>query len=231
MINQSLAAKNQPFLGETRPLTIIWLKPTLKERQELLEQIIDYAKIYSLPIVFPMFDLKELEILQEETINEPLIKQASKRYSADEIITVTFTKKDDSIYLDWKSLVSNWQLNAPYTEPKIQASLFTEKLMEHFIKNYSANTSKFLPKEVITIKVANIINLEDYVKIENYLQNLTITKTLQTTKIQSGEVEFEVMAKGGKQAIRTAISANNFLQENHKNSSSDSNALFYTLIL
>jgi hypothetical protein len=71
--------------------------------------------------------------------------------------------------------------------------------------------------------------LEDYVQVEKYLQNLPIINNLRATKFQSGEVEFEIIANGDRQAIKNAIAGNNVLQENYNDKYFEGSMLVYTL--
>lgn len=241
LINQTLIENKYVFLDEYRPVTIIWPKTsTVIESdliQELLQQILVVAKESGLPIVYPIFDLKEVEILHKDILDDNFtdaIKQASKKYGADEIIIAECSTKDDILNINWKSIVNNWQFSDKIVEHNSvnleQANVFVDKLMEHFVHHYVGNNIK-IPKEVVLMKITNVINLEDYVKVEKYLQNLAVTNNLHATKFQAGEVEFEIVAIGGKQAIKNAISTNNLLQENYSNKYPDdnTNTLLYTL--
>ena len=234
VINQSLSDNNYKFLGEYRPLTIIWSKSTeINHNQELLQKIVSLAKLNGLSIVYPMLDTVDLELLQQKTNNEQQlimsIKQASKRYAADEIIFVESNMEKDGLRFLWRSFVSDWQLTTTGPDFSVQANLLIEKLMEHFVKRYAAGSYPSKEKEVVIIKIVNIINLEDYVRVENYLQNLSFIKNLQATKFQAGEVEFELEVNGGKETIRNAIASSGILQENYSQNTTEKNVLLYTL--
>jgi len=252
LINKALAENGHMFLDEHRPLTIIWPKSftaaTFSPEQELLQQIIVLAKKRGLPIILPMFDLKEVEILHADPLDAKLtdsIKQASKKYSADEVIIVECNTKDDVLHISWKSIINDWQFNDQLADINnidnqnvetksinfaIQANLFIDKLMEHFVHHYTVGNNSAIAKEVVLMKISNVINLEDYVQVEKYLQNLAVVNTFQATKFQAGEVEFSIVATGGKQAIKNAVSTNKLLQEEHNNNHDD-NTLIYTLQL
>lgn len=221
-IHQDLINNKYKFLGEHRPLTIVWPKSLgLTNNQELLDKIVVTAKSNGLSIIYPMLDLIDLKLLNQSTDEQQLIqliKQASKRYSADEIIFVESNKSEEVLRFSWKSVTSNWQIET--NEPDV----FVQNLMDNFIKRYALNKDK----ETIFINIVNVINLEDYVRVENYLQNLSFVKNLQATKFQAGEVEFEVLLNGDKEAVRSAIANSSILRENH-NKNLDQNVLSYSL--
>jgi len=182
--------------------------------------------------MYPMFDMIDLEALQQITDDEQqlimLIKQASKRYSVDEIIFVEYKPEENGSHF-WRSFTSDWQLKTEGVDFAAQANLLIDKMMESFIKRYAAGSCTAKEKEVVVIKITNVINLEDYVRVENYLQNLSFIKSLQATKFQAGEVEFELVANGGKEFIKNAIASSGILQESYSKNSVDHNVLLYTL--
>ena len=234
MVNQALTDNNYKFLGEYRPLSIIWSKsPEINHNQELLQQIVSLAKLNGLSIMYPMFDMVDLEVLQQKTDDEQqlimLLKQASKRYAADEIIFAECSKEETGSQLVWRSFTSDWHLKTDGADFSAQANLLIDKLMEGFIKRYAAGGQNVDGKEVVIIKIINVINLEDYVRVENYLQNLSFIKSLQATKFQAGEVEFELTVNGGKESIKNAIASSGILQESYSQNSIDHNVLLYTL--
>ncbi|MGD0465108.1 MAG: DUF2066 domain-containing protein [Gammaproteobacteria bacterium] len=233
IVSQALIDSNYKFLGEYRPLTIIWSKsPEINHNQELLQQILSLAKLNGLSVMYPMFDMIDLEALQQITDDEQqlimLIKQASKRYSVDEIIFVEYKPEENGSHF-WRSFTSDWQLKTEGVDFAAQANLLIDKMMESFIKRYAAGSCTAKEKEVVVIKITNVINLEDYVRVENYLQNLSFIKSLQATKFQAGEVEFELVANGGKEFIKNAIASSGILQESYSKNSVDHNVLLYTL--
>ncbi len=237
LVNKALIENKHIFLDEQRPLTIIWPKTSTifaaDAIQAVLQKILVLAKDRGLPVIYPILDLQEVEILHKGIIDDNFIasiKQASKRYGADEIIIAECNAIEDILNINWKSIVNNWQFsdqlldNNQNTE---QANLFVDKLTEHFLQLYASNNTN-IAKEIILMKISNVINLEDYVQVEKYLKTLAVVNNLHATKFQPGEVEFEIVANGGKQAIQNSISTNNLLQENYNHQSAD-NTLLYTL--
>lgn len=234
-INQTLLSHNYKFLGENRPLTIIWSKSAdINTNLELLKQIESVAKAKGLSIIYPMYDVLDLTALQQESMDDQefikLITQASKRYMADEIILVDYELIQDNTQLTWRSISNNWRLHTESSNYEEHAKIFVDNLMEYFIKNYVNDNYANNQKETIIIKITNVINLEDYARIENYLQNLSLIKTIHSTLLTPGEAEFEVVASGGKEAIKKAIATSNILSYiNNQTSVNNSDILLYKL--
>lgn len=235
-INKYLIENNYKFMGEHRPLTIIWSKSSdINQNQELLQSIRAVAQAKGLSIVYPMLDMVDLEVLQHNVDDlqqfKIILQQASKRYAADEIIFVQSNRNQDKLQFDWQSFTSVWQLKTEGVNWQAQANLLIDSLMEQFIKRYVGSSDSYVKElEKITIKITNIIDLEDYVRVENYLQNLSFIKNLHAAKFQAGEVEFELKITGNKETLRNAISNSNILQElNQQNMvEHNNNVLFYT---
>ena len=78
---------------------------------------------------------------------------------------------------------------------------------------------------MILLKINNIQNLEDYVKVEKYLQELPITNSLYANKFQSEEVEFKIIVTGGKTAIKKALASNDLFRYEHDNENINNNNL------
>lgn len=235
-INQELLEHDYKFLGEYRPLTIIWSKsPEIINNQELLKYIESIAKLNGLSVIYPMYDVLDLDYLQNKSVDNvqfaKLIKQASKRYFADEIIFVDNIKEQSVLKLNWRSLSSDWQLNTDGRDYIEHANSLVDNLMQYFINVYVSGSYTSRDKETIILKISNVINLEDYARIENYLQNLSFIKTIHATKFEPGEVEFEVVANGGKESIKKAVAGNSMLSYvDYNNLSEDNlNVLSYRL--
>lgn len=234
-INQQLLSHHYKFLGEYRPLTIIWSKSSdVNNNVELLQQIESVAKSKGLSIIYPMYDVLDLTALQQSSIDDlefiKLITQASKRYMADEIILVDLERIQDKSQLTWRSISDNWRLHTESNNDEEHAKIFIDNLMQYFINNYVSDNYANNQKETIIIKITNVINLEDYARIENYLQNLSLVKTIHATVLEPGEAEFEVVASGGKEAIKKAIATSNILSYvNNQISDNNSNILLYKL--
>lgn len=241
LINKTLIENNYAFLDEHRPVTIIWPKTSdlmsLDSMQKLLQQILITAKDRGLSVIYPILDLKEVEILNQDIIDEKFknsIKQASQKYGADEIIIAKCDAGQDLLNISWSSIIHNWQFEDQLLENNNneveQANLFVDKLLDHFISIYTGNNTRTgKNKETVFMRINNVINLEDYVQVEKYLQNLPIINNLRATKFQPGEVEFEIIANGDRQAIKNAIASNNVLQENYNDKYFEGSMLVYTL--
>lgn len=234
-INQQLLSHNYKFLGEYRPLTIIWSKSVdFNNNIELLKQIESVAKQNGLSVIYPMYDLLDLTTLHKLSIEDlefiKLITHASRRYSADEIILVDMEHIRDITHLNWRFMSGNWQLNTDSNNYEEHAKIFIDNLMQYFIKHYINNDYTNNSKETIIIKITNVINLEDYARIEHYLQNLSAITTIHATTLEPGEAEFEVVASGGKEAIKKAIATSNILRHvSNKSAGNNSNVLLYQL--
>lgn len=234
-INQELLEHNYKFLGEYRPLTIIWSKSAeIINNQELLKYIESIAKLNGLSIIYPMYDVVDLDYLQNNAVDDvqfiKLIKQASKRYFADEIIFVNHIKEQSGLQFNWRSLSSDWQLNTDSHDYIEHANSLVDNLMQYFINVYVSGSYTAIDKETIIIKISNVINLEDYARVENYLQKLSFIQTIQATKFEPGEVEFEVVANGGKDSIKKAVAGNSMLSNVDYNLPEDNlNVLSYRL--
>jgi hypothetical protein len=239
LINTILTENKHRFLDDNRPLTIIWPKRSTKDIiivEQLLQQIASIAHKRKVPLVLPMLDVKEITMLHKDIVKNnfnDLLKAASKKYFADEIITVDCNVEENILKIHWRSVINNWQFKHDITiDDNInltkEANLLLDQLMKNFLEKYVGD-NLVVNKEVIVMKINNIINLEDYVKIEKYLQNLSVVNSFSATKFQPGEIEFEIIAVGGKQSIINALATNELLQEQPNTKNLNGNIIHYTL--
>lgn len=235
LINKTLQANRYVILSENRPSTLIWLQveDTLlfEYVQQFLNKIAQIGADYGLNVIYPILDLPEVKLLNQNLEHHQFvtsIKEFSKKYAADEIIVADYHMHEEGFIINWKSVTNIWEFknqlvyinglnNNHNTHDRventgfdIQANTFIENLFQHFLNLQIHNTKK-IAKQIISLKINNVKNLEDYVKIEKYLQGLPIISNLTAAKFDAEEVEFEVVATGGKAAIKKALANNQML--------------------
>lgn len=247
-IQKKLLEEKKLFLYEDLPVTIIWPKtnsPILTDAmQGLLERLSLIAKDYGLSIIYPVLNLAEVAMLNKDPKTDDfidLIKINSKKYNANEIIIANYDLKEDALRINWSSVTSNWQFHNQLidnhelidsTQLDSYANILVQNLMQHFI---DLQHNQKIKQEIILLRVSNVKNLEDYINVEKYLQNLKIVDNLYVAKFSNKEVEFRIVSNGSKQSFKHALAANNWLQENNEGNSYNpnypDNLLTYTLNL
>ena len=244
LINNVLIEHGYSFFQDFIPTTIVWPKYvnsiTSDLGENLFKEIATISKERGLSIVYPVMDLKEIEILNKnQNIQE--IKNLSRKYEVDEIIIADFQEWGSKLNVNYRSIINSWELKDSIINTSNDcnrgANLFLDQLLEYLLKTYANNKVNKI-KEVFLINISNVVSLQDYVNVEHYLQNLSIINSIKATKFQAGEVEFEVTVKGDKQAIKKLIATKKFLKEIENNTSysnenhekaNQGNKLFYTL--
>lgn len=245
LINKTLSDNLYVVLNENRPLTLIWVKINHAPLFEIIQTFLNIISVvgsdYGFKIVYPILDLSEVQLLNQNIEHDQLLKsiqQYSKKYDADEIIFADCQVHEKGFIMNWKSITNSWEFKdqlidtygsndhqndkLEHSKLSLQASLFIENLIQHFV-NLQINNTKKVKQQMVLLKINNIQNLEDYVKVEKYLQELPITNNLYADKFESEEVEFKIIVTGGKKAIKNALASNDLLRYEHDNENSNNN--------
>ena len=245
LINKTLFDHRYVVLNENRPLTLIWVKINHTPLFEIIQKFLNIISVigndYGIKIVYPILDLAEVQLLNQNIEHDKLlqsIQQYSKKYDADEIIFADCQMHEQGFIMNWKSINNSWEFKdqlidnyesndhqndkLEHSKLNIQANIFIENLFQHFI-DLQINNTKKVTQQMILLKINNIQNLEDYVKVEKYLQELPITNSLYANKFQSEQVEIKIILTGGKTAIKKALASNDLFRYEHDNENINNN--------
>ena len=250
LINKTLSDNRYVILNENRPVTLIWVKINQAPLFEIIQKFLNIISVvgsdYGIKIVYPILDLPEVQLLNQNIEHDQLlqsIQQYSKKYEADEIIFADCQMHEKGFIMNWKSINNSWEFKdqlidnyefnnygsndhqndkLEHSNLGIQANVFIENLIQHFV-NLQINNTKKVTQQMILLKINNIQNLEDYVKVEKYLQELPITNGLYADKFESEEVEFKIIVTGGKKAIKKALASNDLFRYEHDNQNINNN--------
>lgn len=213
---------------------------------KIIHPTLDLTEIQVLEEYIEQEKLADQNLGREQNLK--FIKEFSKKYSVDEIILADCKVNESNFLINWKSIINklefkkqqvnckhrsfdyeklanNLHIKSDIAEFNIQANLFIEDLFKHFI-NLQLNEAKKLTKQFISLKINNITNLYDYVKVEKLLQELPIIKSVHAADIANDIVEFKVLATGGKKAIIKALANNKMLRysKDNKDNNKDNNS-------
>lgn len=245
LINKTLSDNRYVVLNENRPLTLIWVKINHAPLFEIIQTFLNIISVvgsdYGIKIVYPILDLPEVQLLNQNIEHDQLlqsIQKYSKKYDADEIIFADCQMHEQGFIMNWKSINNAWEFKdqlidnygsndhqndkLEHSKLTLQANVFIENLIQHFV-NLQINNTKKVTQQMILLKINNVQNLEDYVKVEKYLQELPITNSLYADKFESEEVEFKIIVTGGKKAIKKALASNNLFRYEHDNENINNN--------
>lgn len=214
----------QPIWGKNRPLTVIWA--TLKDdkashwvnpefEKEAFLQLDVTAKQLGIPVVFPLFDLSDTDIVSEEDISnahlEP-IQTATKRYGAEAVLVGRITKETQNkwqghwtFHQDGKSMTWNTQ----------QSDLKT--LLTETVDNLGLYLSGQKTEEVtavskdFSITVQGIKDSDHYTRVLEHLRQMPFVAQVEVTQVMANQTVFNIRTTVDRETLVKSLATDSIL--------------------
>ena len=244
-VKNSLWKRKLPVWGKTRPSTLFWVAIQDHDQRKMLDAsklsetlmlIKSYAEKRGVPVIYP-----ELDVVDQRNINvtdvwggfkSPLLG-ASERYKADAIISAQLLLDQNNVWKTQWHLYqtgdeSSWQLSAPDLSVVIDESI--DKLASALADRY-AQVASSDDQNQFYINISDVMNLEDYEKINRYLKSLAAVKRVELAQIQSTELIYELKLRSNPKALKQAIALGKTLstQDDPFSADVENNRLNYRL--
>lgn len=208
-----------------------YIDTSLIEQNSAYKQIIQkQAMLRGVPIAFPLQDLTEQMNISQASIWAQFIddlKLASERYQAPVIFSASINKINylESLSLDsqlWqaKFMIINKLNNSDNNQNIIKYEAQDENLeqvIEHGINWLADNLAKGytiahdLPMKDLDLRITGINTVKDYVKLNNYLNNLSVVSRVAVNSQDKNILNITVSVKQGESALKQALSLDNKL--------------------
>ena len=225
-LNNALRNLGIQVWGRERPSTLFWLALEDENSRRILRPDEDQAFFYEIDkrarsrgivLIYPLFDLQDSSNLRASDIwggfDYP-VKNASKRYYPDVILTGRINSPVMGIWEGFWSVYIGENHQENYTtEGSYLEAVANEGIdaVADIIATRFAQGS--MPELANTkLKVIDIVSLQHYAKVMDYLQTLSPVTDVEVIEVNQGSVEFNISAHGGKQAITQAINFGRILE-------------------
>ena len=231
-IERTLRRAGQTVWGSERPLTLIWLavdwgqgereiigstdpdrsrdEARSIDRNRLLRQrVLDVAERRGLPVVFPLLDTEDLEILSFSDLwggFDEQILLASQRYNINSILVGRFRPETYDRNL-WSYFFGNDE-RSWNGEPELVVNLVADLLAAEFAVSGSA------PLEFVDLTVSGISSVDAYGVVENMLSNTNLIESFSIDEVVGDRVQYRVEARGGVERLRRALRFNGLIEQN-----------------
>ncbi len=201
-IEAALVAREQPIWGPERPLTLLWLAidtgqgernilsageasgdlgPEFRELQiRIRDEIVAVANERGLPLTLPLMDLEDMSALSFVDIwagFNAQVSRASTRYGADAILTGRVRVMPFGIDVRWTLLKDGGEVDL--SGGSVRDGL--DRLADF----YAAEFSTLGATRTTLITILGVETLDDYGRVMNYLESLSILDSIGT------EVDFD----------------------------------------
>lgn len=209
-VNHLLKTAGVVYWGETRPLTLVWLAVTDADQQAniiggetpgpILETMKNEGKRYGLPLIFPVMDMDDMNLVTPDQINVaslPRLQEAGKRYAPDAMLIGSIKPTDKGFSSQWTLALNQQQWS--YTIPGDSLQSIMNAVMEQVSQTLSTRyvEKKAAPEnQWIKLTVYNVSEDQDLQQLMAYLKQLTPVQQVELSQVSGDTVELRVLVSG-----------------------------------
>jgi hypothetical protein len=212
--------------GRERPSTLVWIaiedgnsRRIMQPEEDpvLFSEIEQRAKARGIVLINPLFDLQDNFGLRVSDIWGGFhftVRNASQRYYPDLILTGKISSPMQGIWEgQWTVYLANDERTFS-TEGSFLGSVLDEGIdgVADIISASFAQASVADAGNAV-LKVIDVISVQQYAKVLNYLQSLSPVTDVEVTRVNPGNMEFRISAHGGQQAVTQAINFGRVLEQ------------------
>lgn len=208
-----------PVWGRTRPSTLVWLSVERSGGRELLAA--DEAASYlasieegagrrGIPLVLPLLDLEDRLAVNADELWAGFLgrlRDASARYESDAVLLVRLRERPpDLAEVHWSLLTDggeqHWSTQADLPELLLEDGVHTAA--DLLAARYSGPADGYAAGSVDLV-VSGVLTLEDYARALGYLSDLDEVERLDVEAVETGQVRFRLVARGGPARVRQTL--------------------------
>lgn len=218
VVKQALWRNRLPVWGKVRPATLVWMAVQDEERRYLLdaneagdvvEQLRKIAERRGLPLVFPLLDLEDQININVNDVwgdfADPILA-ASMRYQTEAVLA-------GRLFIDssgqWNARWTLYHANNTLSWRSDGQSMLDVLLpgiggvAEDLAVRYASISSG--DDNIMQINVSGIKSLQDYVRVNQYLESLSQISHARIIRLSLTDAIFRVELRGNKGSLEKAI--------------------------
>lgn len=220
-----LTRAGAPLWTANRPTVLVWLaQDTPQGRQfvsrdtapALVERLEASFERRGVPLRFPLFDLADSAAItpaQAWRLNETVLRHASSRYKADEILAGRLTQLSSGDWLgDWAYLSSHGRIDRSTTPESIDdfldsgAALVADDMAARYAVKAGA-----APASGVPMVVGNVRSYADYAAIVSWLEGLEVIDQASPEQIDGDRLRLRLSATVDAAQLSAIIEINRHL--------------------
>lgn len=233
-LNNTLRELGIPVWGKERPSVLVWLAiedesgrhlVSLEEKPEYVAILDKKAKSRGIVLVFPLLDLEDNSKLRASDVwggfQQPIL-DASSRYHAD---TILVGKVESPVTDIWEGqwtaytgkTITSWTVEGELPDVVLDEGI--DSVVDMLAKVFTESLT-LAETAGVELEVDNILTVEQYARVLDYLNSLSSVTDVQVKKAESGKMLFSLTAHGGEVAVKQAIALGRTLESlgaNEKN--------------
>lgn len=225
IINQMLRRNGLPVWGVARPATLLWV--AVDDRGErfllagdkglgLMESFNLQARRRGLPLLYPLLDLEDQARISFVDVwggFAGAIRAASKRYGVEAIATARLYRDGTG---GWKarwmlfSVNDEQQWTADAAEVDVVLTNAVDKIADTLAAQY-AIYSDTLSQSEVTLVVRGVHTLDDYARLNSYLQSSNAVARVQVKRVYADHVVYGLEIRGDVTGMERGFALDNIL--------------------
>lgn len=224
-VNKLLQKNNLPVWGRTRPTTLVWLAVEQdgarfligsNSQEEIRFALDNDAKRRGVAVVLPLLDTEDQQKLSFADVwnnNQEPVFQASHRYQAEAILVGKMNlSANDSWQGRWVLYEGGQGLSWNAQSASVNQLLDTGVLgtLEILGSRYAQVYDDSAPS-VFNIAIVDVKTLEQFARVNKYLQSLEQVKGFYASHVDRNSVTFRLDIRGNSKGLVQTISLGNVL--------------------
>lgn len=222
LVDDMLLGAGIPVWDRNRPSVLVWL--TVQDQSgrrtligsgsdhPLMAAIRNFSRERAVPFLIPILDLTDRRTLPMDSVwglDEQAIREASARYGADSVLAgrVLETGTGEIVGL-WRFIFRERSetfdhFDDNYTDyMRMPLDRVTVTLAEHFALPPGA----LAERQQLTVRVDGVRDIQTYVSLLRYLQELSLVHSAHISSLQEDRVELTLDVAGGASRLSEFIS-------------------------
>lgn len=223
-VNKLLRRAKQPLWGERRPLSVVWVVEQTDKGQQLindeqrLQPMFLQAKRRGIPVLLPMLDLDDLSQVSPSDVwglFTDVLKDASRRYDAEQVVAVKMVQSGEQIRLIWQAddmTGAGQSFHGEVTaEPGDAMPALINQLTDQMASSYAVQTS-ISDNDNVLLEIHNIDSLASFLNVETTLDSLAIIDHFSLVSLSSQQAIFKVSALGNRDDLLHSLDLDSNLE-------------------
>ncbi|MBT8130067.1 MAG: DUF2066 domain-containing protein [Gammaproteobacteria bacterium] len=221
-----LRENGMPVWGEHRSVAIVWLavrdgsnRYVLKKSDtSLLKDSVDLAASRrGVPVVWPVYDSKDRQKLAFADVWAAFsdqVKAASRRYTKGPSMVGRLSWTGSEWKGDWSVFIDNaaygWSLSGSDYNTLISQGV--DLSADMIGKHYAVLERTGITGPGLLVEINNVNSLQDYRKIQTFLQDLTAVRHVHISRVDQGKVAFTIDLRGNIDDFKRLVSTDKRLE-------------------
>lgn len=219
-VDKLLESEKLPIWGNRRPLVALWLATEDEFRRELVTQdsypqleqlLIDKASRRGLPIVIPLLDLEDRQLVSVTDVwanfSDPIIK-ASEKYNSERIVTARlYQDVDNNLWkLDWRfSDASQFSLNELVGDKQHIVGQMIEDVSDKIAIQYAVEALSFNVNGLFDITLTGLNSFTNVELAKRQLLSFSVVDSVLLKVVKDNKFHMQLRLSGSPLDLAKAL--------------------------